>query len=353
MTKTSQTEKPKRPEFSVPTKFVYAELDKRMPFDKKTVAEMVRRRIIISVAKHKGLREQFREAGYTPEQYAKLFAIPFKQLRWNPNTSHGRSLHTTNAGDRQFVFKGTGGTSAHRSFHMEHGEGLRERQFRGGLRASTAAISAKVLQKLEKFYQVKKKAGDSVVKWAEEEHGIKELPVIKHVAVFKPLQIFSNVPDKPRGPSRFKRGRNRITKELMKGIGLGEFYDQQRVQVYTASEPTRLAEHFDKALNTEVREELVNVSSRLPRKDTLEKRRKFVAGVLARGLLLLHVAHTNGIALSDYTGSSLTRLNVSAREFFDFDSTQTYKSGKKKKQIASYRYCPTWRERTRCFNMGR
>jgi len=310
--------KPKQPEFSTPTRLVFARLDRTLPVDEEKLKEMEAKRIILPVARHDFLRRRFEATGYSSKYYKHIYAIPFRKPNYSGIQSlHNRSIHTINAGKNQFVFKGTGLAGSRTSFQLR-GDRTVERQFYGGARWQTIAQAASVLGELENAYASAKKRGDPIVQWAVAQ-GVTELPIIKHAAVFTPLQALEEtsteyaIGTEPKGIQR-----RRITRKLFKGLGLSKFYDARRVHVYTAKDPTRIAEYKrEEDLATAIKKHLpLNAGVR----------RKALKQFLAREILLLHIAHSKGITLSNEYGSVINPENVGPREFFDFDTAGKYKT---------------------------
>ncbi len=309
-----------RPKFSAPTRLVFAKLDRALPFDQKAIDEMAEKKIIIPVSRHPFLRRRFRRAG---QNYNDIYAIPFRRpvhSVYNPRPkgvdTHGRSIYTTGAGERQFVFKGVGALNLRRSFQLDRSEPFTERRFVGGARRETIEIAVQALAKLEEGFQYARKNRDALIQWAEQ-FGVTELPVIKHAAVFTPLQFASS----RESPSR--RLRVAITTKTFARMELEKFYRERRVHVYTAREPRRLEElkTGDKAMYKWLKTRRVSLS------DSDAVKREILKQFIARGLVLLHVAHSNGITLSSASGSSLFPSNTSPLEFFDFDTSEWEKKG--------------------------
>ena len=325
----------KRPKFSAPTKLVLAELDTEMPFDKQRIREMVEKRLVIPVAKHPMLKRRFEEAGYTPRQYANLYAIPFRKPGEHPlmSTLHARSIHTINStGDKQFVFKGTGLMNSQRSFMLDSHETLRERRFKGGARIEGIKPVVEILADLEATYKKAKAAGDPVLEWAEKEHGISELPVMKHVAVFRPLQYLR----KRYFGGAGKKARHWLDPNAMAVMKLGEFHPSVRVHAYTAREPTRIGELWvpsnflggDLAgmcgLAGPIRTELTQAKKAAEEHKDLKPAHRLMQQFIARAIVLLHIGKLAGVSFpySTQSGSLLTSINVSFHEFFDFDTAE-------------------------------
>ncbi len=301
-----------RPIFSEKTRLVYAKLDTKLPFDEKALAEMERRRIIVRIKSMPRLRKQFEAAGKTPEDIEHLYAIPFRKPfdaeEENHNryeTIHQRSIHTVNLPKRQFVFKGTGAHGQPTSFVRNSGTKILERQFYGGATLEGVKTAIDTLTALEQEYKKAKREKNPLVNWAAQ-HGVTELPVIKHAAVFKPLQIAAGK----------KIRRVDITREQFELMWLGEFFGQERVHAYTAQHPERITEFYlDDARRTWIKKH-VKV-----RDVEIEAKRKLLKQFIARGLVLLHIADRRKICLwEDRMGSPFASRNASPIEFFDFDT---------------------------------
>ncbi|MFH0713135.1 MAG: hypothetical protein V1722_00585 [Candidatus Micrarchaeota archaeon] len=308
------TERITNPIFSAKTRLVFAELDRSLPVDEKALAEMERRKVIIRVKNHAGLRSNFEEAGKKPEEYEHLYAIPFRKPVHplevpESRTIHRRSIHTFNLPNRQFVFKGTGVDDAPVSFGRRT-HSIREQEFYGGATLEGIKAAVETLQTLEQEYETAKLEKDPIVSWAKE-HGVKELPVIKHAAVFKPLQFAAL-------PKWHESGKRRvaITKAEFDAHGLGNFFGEERVHTYSASRPERISEF---ALSDPTK----NWIRSYIKVKNIDKRtkRKLLKQFVVRGLLLLHIADKSKIGLwQDRMGSPFAQRNASPVEFFDFDT---------------------------------
>ncbi len=307
-----------RPLFSTKTKLVLAELDRTFPLDRAALEEMAAKKVIVPLGKrfkttapNITIAERFRRLF----RNRRLYAIPFKDIRGSSGglaglTLHNRSLFTVAAGQRQFVFKGTGSQGEH-SYRGALGD-YAEHRFYGGARVQTIRWAVDTLQELEHAYKAANR--DEVVRWAAKEHGITELPVIKHVAVFRPLQILT-------GKQGTKLRRLPITKQSMKALGLGEFYGDQRVQVYSAVQPKRIE-------NFETTSDFLADAKNIAKKTGEDIRRVVLKRFLARSLLFLHIAHSRRIVLSSPSGSIIGYTNTGPFEFFDFDVAEKIRDRK-------------------------
>ncbi len=299
------------PIFSEKTRLVYAKLDTTLPFDKKALAQMEKRRIIVRVKSVPRLRRQFEAAGKTAEDIEHLYAIPFRkpfdaneENRDVNETIHQRSIHTVNLPGRQFVFKGTGAHGQPISFAKSPSI-ITERRFYGSATLEGVKIAVDTLAALEQEYKKAKREKSPLVNWAVQ-HGVTELPVIKHAAVFKPLQLAAGK----------KIKRVDITKQQFEFMKLGEFFGQERVHAYTAQHPERIPEfHLDDARRAWIKKHMK------VRDVELDAKRKLLKQFVARGLVLLHIADRRKIGLwQDMMGSPFASRNASPIEFFDFDT---------------------------------
>ncbi len=312
--------KPHRPKFSARTKLVFAKLDRKLPFDEKAIDEMVAKRAIVRVRDNVFLRQRFKAAGHKPRFYEHVYAIPFRHLLDKSRDIHHRSLHTLDAGGRQFVFKGTGSVGP-TSFQRERREVDQDRALWGGARRESVKHAVETLGKLERVYKQAKAHRDALVEWAEKEHGITELPVIKHAAVFRPLQMLDIILQSwSQGKYRAKTIREQVTSKAMDALALKEFTGQLRVHAYTAKEPSRIPEAGYK----QIEEQLAATRSSPSIKNEPDVRRAALKQFIARGLLLMHIARLGKtiLTLPDQKGSVFFPHNASWREFFDFDTAR-------------------------------
>ncbi|MFH0713087.1 MAG: hypothetical protein V1722_01090 [Candidatus Micrarchaeota archaeon] len=277
-----------RVEFSAPTKLVLAELDTSVPHNPTLFAELVERKLIF------------------PTKRPGVYAIPFRAPGVKTGTQHKRSIHTLNLPNGQFAFKGTGEDDALESYRNKVDEHMPEREFHGGARSPSIIHVVRILNELHEHYHTAKTSGDPVVNWAAAK-GIDQLPTIQHTAVFRPLQVLSS--------KTGKLQRIAITPKYLSSIRLGAFAGQERVYVYKAKEPTRVAEPLERATSQNLRE-LAEAGN----EEKIQALKQFIT----RGVLLAHVAHQNKICLTEI-GSSLSGLNSSAFEFFDFGTARRYK----------------------------
>ncbi len=308
--------KPKRPLFSERTKLVLAQLDNELPLDAKALREMIDRRIIVPAAKHAVLRKALEATLMPKESIARLYAIPFRKpedpIEKSPSahqTIHRRSIHTYDLPGRQFVFKGTGADNQTISFRHERTD-IREREFYGGATREGIKTAIDTLETLERDYEKAKRESDPVIKWAKK-HGVSELPVIKHAAVFRPLQFLVQKRTQANGKRRVE-----ITQEQFNTLRLAEFYGEERVHAYSARRPERISE-FSLSDPTKAW-----IRGHMKVKTIgLEAKRKLLKQFVVRGLLLLHVADKSKVGLwQDRMGSPFAPRNASMIEFFDFDT---------------------------------
>lgn len=294
-----------RPKFSTPTELVLAGLDLSMPVNRTALDEMTRRGIIYSAESHRGLQRRLKAAGLDEDHFANLYAIPLRRpSEANGREVHSRSLHTENGGEK-FVFKGSGLAGSTVSFKREGWSLNPETVFLGGARAETVKHTLRTLDELNRAFEQGQSRGDHLTSWAAVDHGINQLPVIRHAAVFRPLQILQ-------GTGKDMR-RVVITEDVMRAMNLEAFYGKERVHVYTASEPRRLIEGKRYIYDALVRDAKGSPSA--SRFSDLNK--AILARFVTRGLLLLHTAHSAGITLTSVNGSPLSSHNVGPLEFFD------------------------------------
>ncbi len=291
-------------------KFVFAELDRTMPIDHEHFKKLVEEKLAIPVKNHAFLRRRFEQAGYRGEALGDLYAVLTRRpLKKGWKTLHGRSLSSVGLRGRQFVLKGIGtALPSSASFKLNRETDIPEVQFSGAARASTIKRAIEILAKLEETYKKARERKDPVVQWAEEHWGIRELPVIKHVAVLRPLQFLSLDEGKVK--------RVRLTRRELEKLGLEQFHGEERIHVYTARQPLRIDE------GASVYDQPVYQDHNQAPKTNMFIANAISARTVARGLLLLHIAHQNNIVLSSQYGSPLLPFNASPLEFFDFDTAE-------------------------------